>query len=85
MKVKLNRREFNLKKGDLILDNGACYQLLTQTYHKSFNDYYPIISKTLFKKLLKDGNIKLSKQKYKGMITCDLYEFVSEENLNESN
>lgn len=79
MELKLNRRIFDVTDKDLILDNGACYQLITQTYHKDFYDHSPIVPKTTFKKLLKAGLIRLSKEKYKTTYKeYDLYEFVEQ-------
>lgn len=51
-KIKVGRREFVVYDTDLILDNGACYQILScsnkGTYYKS-ND----LSKKLFNELRK--------------------------------
>ena len=77
MKLNLYKRKFIVTSKDRILDNGACYQLITQTYYHNWNEIYPLVSKTLFKKLLKEGKISLMPEKYYG---CDLYKFVEEEN-----
>lgn len=80
MKIKCDRGIFNVTNGDLILDNGACYQLITQTYFKNYYYHTPHVSKKLFKELLKDGKIRKSKKKYKSSslenVYYDLYEFV---------
>lgn len=78
MIVNCRRRKFNCKIGDYILDNGACYQIITKSYRERYADLTPILAKTIFKKLLKDGYIKLSKKKYRSMsssVDMDLYEF----------
>ena len=77
MEIKCNRRTFTVTEEDLILDNGACYQLITQEYNKDFDRYYPRVSKTLFRQLLRDGSIQLSGRKYKafGGDEYDLYQF----------
>lgn len=80
MEIKCERRIFNCTSKDLILDNGACYQLITQRYFKDWYNHTPRVSKTLFKKLLKEGKIRKSKKKYETRYEClDLYEFVESE------
>ena len=78
MKIKCGRRVFEVTSKDRILDNGACYQLITQTYNKGFNTMIPVVSKRLFKTLKKDGAIRLSTEKRKGYYgeSLDLYEFI---------
>ncbi len=78
MEIKCNGRAFTVTAKDRILDNGACYQLITQTYYKGFEKLTPIVSKTLFNRLLKSGAIQLSDQKRKGFGggEYDLYEFM---------
>lgn len=76
MKVKCYSREFDCKPGDYILDNGACYQIITKTYNEGYHNLHPKLAKTTFKKLLKQGYIKLSKKKYKTQYSeMDIYEF----------
>jgi hypothetical protein len=90
MEVKCGRRMFNCTSENLILDNGACYQLITQkSITQNFDNRYnwdrfsPVVSKTLFKKLLKEGKIRKSKKKYETGYPSepylDLYEFVESE------
>lgn len=79
MKIKCGRREFKVTEKDLILDNGNCYQLITQYYFNRFSRLTPLVAKSTFNKLLKSGQIKLSPKKYKslyGKEEYDLYEFV---------
>lgn len=78
MIIKIGRREYDVHDNDLILDNGACYQLITQKYFYKWNDVSPIFPKHLFKKMKKEGQIVLSERKYKsaiGKVEFDLYEF----------
>ena len=83
MEIKCGRRTFNCTSKDLILDNGKCYQIITQKYFKDWYYHTPIISKTLFKKLLKEGKIRKSNKRYETGYTSqpyyDLYEFVESE------
>lgn len=79
MEIKCGRRTFNVTSKDLILDNGACYQLITQKYFKNWYEVSPIVAKSTFKKLLKEGKIRKSEKKYKVSLSdeyFDLYEFV---------
>lgn len=83
MEIKCGRRIFNVTSKDLILDNGACYQLITQKYFKDWHNCTPVVSKTLFKKLLVMGKIRKSEKRYrtghKSQPYFDLYEFVESE------
>lgn len=79
MVIKIRKHEFEVGHGDLILDNGACYILITKTYYSDYTRVNPTIPKSTFKRLLKDGDIRLSKKKYGsklGGTMMDLYEFV---------
>ena len=77
MEIKCNGRAFTVTDKDRILDNGACYQLITQKYSRGFDQLTPRVSKALFRRLLRDGAIRLSERKYKtfGGAELDLYEF----------
>lgn len=83
MEIKCGVRTFNCTSKDLILDNGACYQLITQSYFDGLHSATPKVAKTLFKKLLKDGKIRKSKKRYAtgypSQPYYDLYEFVESE------
>ena len=78
MIIKCGRREFTVTENDLILDNGACYILITQSYQDGWSKCNPTVAKSTFKKLLKEGKLKLSPRKYKGTYGSryDLYQFV---------
>lgn len=82
MTLKIRNRTFEVDTNDLILDNGACYILITQKIFKNYSHYSPTIPKSTFARLLKEDKIRLSEKKYKGYFgdEYDLYEFVEEEN-----
>ena len=80
MEIKCMSRTFTVGTKDLILDNDACYTLITQPYYKGYYQV-PVVAKTLFKKLLKDGKIRLSKKVYKSSYSTTsypLYEFTED-------
>lgn len=52
VKLKVGRNIIELDEKDLILDNGACYQIVTKKVG-GFDWYYPIMSKKLFHDLKK--------------------------------
>lgn len=65
VKLKVGRNIIELDEKDLILDNGACYQIVTKKVG-GFDWYYPIMSKKLFhdlKKLELIGNLTLKECK----------------------
>ena len=41
MELKLERRVFTVTEKDRILDNGSCYQLITQEYDHGFDHRTP--------------------------------------------
>jgi hypothetical protein len=52
VKLKVGRNIIELDEKDLILDNGACYQIVTKRVGGS-DWYYPVMSKKLFHDLKK--------------------------------
>lgn len=68
MIVKCSRRKFDVTSDDLILDNGACYQIITQLYDSGFSKLTPILAKSTFKKLLKEGKIVKTNRLYKNSL-----------------
>lgn len=64
MKIKCGRKEFEVTNKDEILWNGACYQLTTQKYRDGWYEVFPIVSKTLAKKLIKEGKLVESDKKF---------------------
>lgn len=68
MKISIGRRKFNITNKDVVMDNGACYQLITQTYYKDWGNYYPVMSKRMFNKFVKDGTLILESEKDNGIL-----------------
>lgn len=52
-KLKVGRNIFDIDENDLILDNGACYILVTQKVTKNYSNCSPTVSKKLFNDLKK--------------------------------
>ena len=65
MKVKINRREYDLDEKDYCIFNGACYILMTKQYFKDWSYTHPTFPKTLMNKMLKEGSAYLSSEKYR--------------------
>lgn len=79
--MRIGRYEFDINESDLILDNGACYQLITREVGSVFYRTAPKVSKAMFKRLLKEKIIytneelaKLASTKYVSK-DCVLYGF----------
>lgn len=53
VKLKVGRDIIEVDDKDLILDNGACYQIVTKKIRKGFYNYYPKMSKKLVNDLKK--------------------------------
>lgn len=53
VKLKVGRNVFDIDDNDLILDNGACYQIVTKEIRKGFDRITPKMSKKLFNDLKK--------------------------------
>lgn len=53
IKLKVGRNILDIDENDLILDNGACYQIITKEIGKTFERYPPVMSKKLFNNLKK--------------------------------
>lgn len=62
LKIKHRRGELTLTEKDVIMDNGACFSLITQKYFESWHDHSYQLSKTTCKKLIKDGQLMLFRQ-----------------------
>lgn len=69
LKIKCNRNEYNLNEKDLIMFNGACYQIISRT---NDNGSTPIVSKILAKKLITAGSLRIRKELQKD-IYCTYY------------
>lgn len=48
VKLKVGRNILDISKNDLILDNGACYQIVTQKVGHGFHKVTSRMSKKLF-------------------------------------
>lgn len=57
MDLKVGRNILDINEKDIILDNGACCQIITKEVGKLCETYSPIISKSLFSKLNKCGAV----------------------------
>lgn len=57
MDLKVGRNILDINEKNIILDNGACYQIITKEVGKLCETYSPIISKSLFSKLNKCGAV----------------------------
>ena len=53
VELKVGRNILNINENDLILDNGACYQIITKQIGSGFNKATPVMSKKLFADLKK--------------------------------
>lgn len=53
VKLKVGRNILDIDENDLILDNKACYQIVTKEVGFGFDKHYPIMSKKLFNDLKK--------------------------------
>lgn len=53
VKLKVGRNVFDIDENDVILDNGACYILVTKKITKGFSSCSPTVSKKLFTDLKK--------------------------------
>lgn len=58
VRLKIGREIFEINENDIIIDNGSCYQLVTQKIGNMVSGYYPpIVSKKLFNSLKKTGQL----------------------------
>ncbi len=53
VKLKVGRNILDIDENDLILDDGACYQIITKRIGFGFNESIPVMSKKLFADLKK--------------------------------
>ena len=66
----IGRRTFEIGEKDVVLFNGACWQLITQTIFKGRHNTYPRMAKSLCQKLLKK-NVLILVKKEKEYMTSD--------------
>lgn len=62
-KLKIGRQVFDITEKDVVMFNGACWQLMTQTVRSGWYDCHPTVSKTLCEKLLKKDVLILVEKK----------------------
>ena len=60
--LKVGREIYNINKNDIVLFNGACWQLITRKVFRDWHEYSPTMSKTLCKKLLNKNVLVLTKK-----------------------
>lgn len=53
VKLKVGKNVLDIDYNDLILDNGACYQIITKRVGFGFNKTIPVMSRKLFSDLKK--------------------------------
>lgn len=55
IELKIGRNIFYIDEKDMIMDNNACFQLITKLTGRGYNRYSPTVSKALITKLKKRG------------------------------
>ena len=75
VKARNTRKKFMCSSKDKIMDNGSCYQLITQSFREDWCDVSPVISKTEFNRLMKLGVLKEPYKENCGFIEVFIYEF----------
>ena len=75
VKATNTREKFMCSSKDKILDNGSCYQLITQSFYKGWCNLVPTISKTEFNRLMKMGVLG-EPYKQKRTIEVTIYDFI---------
>lgn len=75
VKASNTRQKFMCSSKDKIMDNGCCYQLITQSFYKNWSDVCPVISNTEFNRLMKMGVLG-KPYKQKRTIEVTIYDFI---------
>lgn len=60
--LKIGRRMWDITEKDVVLFNGACWQLITQTYFRDWSHHYPTMSKALCENFVKKGILVMFKK-----------------------
>jgi hypothetical protein len=68
--LKIGRRTFNITDDDVVMHNGTCWQLMSQTYFDGWHRITPIMSKTMCEKFVKK-NILVMYKKEREYVTTD--------------
>lgn len=75
VKANNTRQRFMCSSKDRIIDNGSCYQLITQSFFKNWSYITPVISKNEFNRLMKMGVLKEPYKKKSNIAEVLIYEF----------
>lgn len=62
VKLKIGKTFFDITERDVILFNGACWQLISQKVYKDWHDYSPKVSKTMCEKFVRKGILVMYKK-----------------------
>lgn len=60
--LKIGRKVFDITEKDVVLFNGACWQLITQEFFSNYCYYSPTMSKTMCEKFVKKGILVMFKK-----------------------
>lgn len=63
MLIKCRHEEFDVNETDLVMYNGACYQLVTKQSYRGWDWSYPLIAKSKAEKMIRDGLMVLKNEK----------------------
>jgi len=63
VELKIGRRIFEITENDVVLFNGACWQLISQEYFSGWHSCYPSMSKVMCEKFVKKGILVMYKKK----------------------
>ena len=61
--LKIGRMFFDITEKDVVLFNGACWQLISQTVFQGWHNHYPSMSKIMCEKFVKNGILVLYQKK----------------------
>ena len=75
MKITASRRTYEVTNKDLVMYNGACYQLMTQKYYHNFGYYTSQISKAKAEKWIKEGMLVFEKRENNMGFEVEWYRF----------
>ena len=60
--LKFGRNVFDITDKDVVMFNGACWQLISQKIFDGWYYYYPKVSKTMCEKFVKKGILVMYKK-----------------------
>ena len=76
VKATNTKQKFMCSSKDKIMDNGNCYQLITQSFNKDWSDMTPTISKTEFNRLVKMGVLGEPYKQKRVYCEVTMYDFI---------